>query len=253
MAKRKAEKQSPQKQSISDRLETHEKREQAALVSAALKKLQAKQPLTKSEKSAVRAYEQEQLETWGRRYASAVPKREYCDQVDIHQKVALEQSRRFGLVYHTSGKRVDLFQQLSAWHAWASENKHIITRAIRAQRIDKEQGFDDEDFNHWDTRRVKAIALLKEHEYEERQGRMQPIELVHALLQEFFVVPMLRRIEGLEKRETSVCEEIADGLREDIKDFEAAVMTVFTNDDDVSETEKAGSSSASSQTSKAET
>jgi len=231
-------------QSISERLAAQEQSQQVALVSEALRKLRDKEPLTGRERKAVRDYDRTQLDTWGHRFVSNVPKREYCDQLGIQQKVALEQSRRFNLPYHRSGKTIDLFQQLSAWHVWASKNKALVTRTIRAQRHDKEDGFDDEDYEHWDTRRVKAVALLKEHDYEERQGRMQPIELVHELLNEFYALPMLRRIEGLEKRGTPLCDEIADQLRQDVKDFEAAVESVFENEDNLSQTESKDSTVA---------
>lgn len=229
-------------QTIGDRLAADERRSQATELQRAFTKLQAGDPLTSRERTAVRVYESEQLAKWGSKYVAACPKSDYCDSVGIHQKVAIEQSRRFGLPYHTSGKTINLWEQLAGFHKWMVDNKHAIMRVIRAQRQARESGDDDEEgeqFDYWDTRRVKAVALLKEHDYEERLGKMQPIEVVHDLLQQYYVTPMNKRIEQLDKQGGSVATELAGCLRKDIDDFERAINALFVDDENTQSTDSA--------------
>ena len=215
---------------VGDHLAANDRRHQAATLQKAIAKIQAGERLTQLERAADKAYESEQLAKWGAKYTAECPKGDYCDQVGIQQKVAIEQSRRFGLPYHTSGKTINLFEMREAFHRWLSENKHAVTRVLRSQRQERDEGIEDEAFDYWDTRRVKAVALLKEHDYEERLGKMQPIDVVHRLLQEFYVSAQLRRIELLEKREHPIASELADGLRSDIQEFSEAIEVIFGSD-----------------------
>jgi hypothetical protein len=226
---------------ISETLARQEHEQVAQLARVAMQKMQAGQSLTIREQGALRKWESAQLEKWGLQYVAAVPKKDYCDHVGLHQKVALEQSRKFGLPYHTSGSTVNLFEILGAWHAWAADNKHVITRAIRANHLDEEEFGDDTAFAHWDTRRIRAITLLKEAEYEEKLGKMQPIELVQQLLLMYYVRPMLRRIESLEKKEDEFASEVAESLRQDIKEFELGLEMLFSDGDDLSPAEEPNS------------
>jgi hypothetical protein len=198
----------------------------AELAKQGLAKLQAGQPVSKAEERAIRDWENSQLERWGQQFAAACPKKTYCDHLGLSHKVAIEQSRRFGLPYHTSGPTIDLFAQLSAWHSWASENKHGITRIIKAKELAEALG-DEDGLEFWQRELVKERAIRERDARLERQRELLPRQLFHQLLQEFYVDPMRRRIELLERRDESVCSELADNLRDDIESFQEGLRILF--------------------------
>lgn len=215
------------------------RRERNQLAQVGLRKLRNGDKLTLRERQAVKAFEQEQLETYGGQYIANCPKGTYADQVGVSQKVLLEQSRRFGLPYHSSGKTVDLWAQLAAWHQWAADNKHLITRVIKAQQT-AEILDEDDTLDFWQRELVKERTLKERDGRLDRERQNLPRDLVHALLQEFYVEPHARRIEQLERRDESITpEEAANWYRQDLQAFEQAIAAMFDDDADVPEDQTA--------------
>lgn len=214
-------------------IDSQERRARAQLAQAGMQKLRAGQKLSRAERLAVKQIEQEQLETYGEQYIANCPKKTYCDQTGISQKVALEQSRRFGLPYHSSGKTIDLWAQLAAWHEWAAENKHLITRIIKAQQA-AEILDEDDTLDFWQRELVKERTLKERDGRLERERQNLPRDLVHGLLQEFYVDPHARRLEQLERRDEPITpEEAASWYRQDLQAFDQAIETMFDDDSDV--------------------
>ena len=225
--------------SVSKALESRDRRERAKLAQEGLRKLKAGGKLSREERRAVQQVEQEQLQTFGQQYIASCPKGDYSNHVGVHQKVLLEQSRRFGLPYHTSGKTVDLWAMLAAWHQWASDNKHLITRVIKAQQA-SEILDEDDTLDFWQRELVKERTLKERDARLDRERQNLPRELIHALLQQYYVEPHANRIEQLEKRDEPISpNEAASWYRQDLKAFEQAIEILFSDDDGLSETEGA--------------
>lgn len=150
------------------------------------------------------------------------------------QKTTLDRSKRHGWSYHNSGDTVGLFGLLADSFKVLTDHAIPITRSLRAKRHAKEaEDGDDEDcYDYWDARRIKAVALLKEHDYEERLGRYQPIDIVIGLLERFYVEPNRKRIEALQKRDDPVCSEIAEAIRLDIRVMEQEVENLLGDGDE---------------------
>lgn len=220
-------------------LETRDRRERARLAQEGLRKLKAGEKLNREERRAVTEVEREQLETYGSQYVANCPKQDYCDNVGIHRRVALDQSRRFGLAYHTSGKTINLWAQLAAWHQWASENKHLITRVIKAQQA-AEILDEDDTLDFWQRELVKERTLKERDGRLDRERQNLPRELVHALLQEFYVEPHVRRLEQLERRDEPISpQEASSWYRQDLQAFEQAIEALFGDDSEMSGAEAA--------------
>ena len=160
-------------------------------------------------------------------------KKDYCEGAGIHQKVALEQSKRFGLPYHTSGKTVDVLEVCAAWHRWATKHKHGITRMLRSENLQVAlQDDEDGSFDFWQKELVKEKTLKERDARQRREGAMLPRELFHDFLQEFYIEPMQRRLEALDNRGDETSQELADSLRDDIRVFEEGLEIVFSDDEE---------------------
>ena len=223
-----ASKRKPSKPSPTKRIEQIDAREQAQLVKSGLAKLGASPPekLTVRERSAVKAWETEQLERWGRQYVESCPKRDYCDAVGISQKVALEQSRRFGLPYHTAGKTVGLFEQLGAWHAWASEHKHLIDRLIKSKQAAEILGDDEDSLDYWQRELVKERAIKEQDLREERRGELVPREAVHEVL--LTVVEAIAKLgQAFNGRSELTGADAATMLRERLEEIDQVIEATF--------------------------
>lgn len=220
-------------------IESLERSERQSLAQSGFRKLRSGEKLSRDERRAVKQFESEQREKYGEQYVSECPKKTYSDRTGVQQKVLLEQSRRFGLPYHRSGKTVDLWAQLAAWHQWAADNKHLITRVIKAQQID-ELLDEDDTLDFWQRELVKERALKERDGRLERERTNLPRELFHDILQEYYIEPTARRIEQLEKRDESITpKEAAGWYRQDITAFESALEILFADDDDLPEVEAA--------------
>lgn len=212
------------------RLARIEAQEQAKIVAGALAKLDRRESLTAREAAAVKKWERNQLEKWGRKYIAATAKKEYCDAVGVSQKVALEQSRRFGLPYHTAGPTVDLFAMLAAWHGWASENKHLITRIIRSQEI--AEALDEEDsLDFWQRELVKEKAIQARDAREERRRDTMPIAPLRELMQE--LVEGLHKLSLAYQRKAELTGDEAAGLlRERLEEWDELIAIAFAESAD---------------------
>jgi len=213
---------------LTDRIERIERRDQLALVQAARDKISRGESITAAEKKAVNSFDDEQLQKWGMRYCEGAPKKTYLAQIGISSKVAIDQSNRFNLIYHTSGATLNLFKQLRAWHRWASENKFAINKIFMSNKLEEELEEGEESLEFWQRELVRERTLRERDNRAEREKNMLPRQLIHDFLQEFYVEPMIRRIELLDRREGSMSPgEVSDLLRDDIQHFKEGVETLF--------------------------
>ena len=214
---------------LTDRIDRIERRDQLALIQTARDKIAKGEAVTLAEKRAVNKFDKEQLEKWGMRYCEESPKKTYLAQVGISSKVAIDQSNRFSLVYHTTpGNTINLYKQLRAWHKWAAENKHAINKIFMSNKLEEELEDGEESLEFWQRELVRERTLRERDNRAEREKNMLPRQLIHDFLQEFYVEPMIRRIELLDRREGTMSPgEVSDLLRDDIQHFREGVESLF--------------------------
>lgn len=196
-------------------IERNERKARAALVQSALAKSSAGQTLSAREKSAVKAWEQEQLDRWGMQLLEHFPKKLLCDLLGVSQKVMLEKSRLFGLGYHTSGKTCQPVDVLRRLLEWTSEHKHGISRLLRTETFAASLKEDD-DLDFWQCELVKERTLDIREKREERQGRVVDREVLVDLLRETFVDPIAKKQEQLDRRTGEIDVEEARAWFEEL-------------------------------------
>ncbi|WP_425397858.1 hypothetical protein [Aeoliella sp.] len=183
-------------------------------------------------KQTARQREKQALQHYGERYARNCPKHHFTEAVGIHRRVAIDQSRRFGLAYHTSGKTVDLFAMLRGFHQWALRHKAAILQVFQS-RDAADQHDENDTLEFWQRQLTKERALKERDGRLDRHGDNVPREVVHVLLQEFYVEPHTRRLDQLSRREDTISpEELASWYREDLKAFQQAMESLVADDYD---------------------
>lgn len=97
---------------VSQRLE---QQELLRLSRAAQAKIQAKQPLTRAERTALARFEQQQTRTHGVRYVRAMPKGDFLDLFGGSSKVYIEWRTRYGFPWPESAGTVDVLE-VGRWY-----------------------------------------------------------------------------------------------------------------------------------------
>ena len=219
---------------VASAVEQLERRDRANLAAAAQAAINAGKTPTVQQRRALKAHLADQVQRYGAEYAHNCPKKDLSDKTGVQQKILGEQSRRFGLTYHTSGKTVDLFALLSAWFAWASENKHLITRMLKNKQLAEVLGDgDDESLEYWQTELVKERTLKERDARAERDGELQPARLIIEFLQLYMIEPMRRRQEQCQQRTEPIePKEIESWYRQDIANLLRAAEATYTARDE---------------------
>ncbi|WP_425400366.1 hypothetical protein [Aeoliella sp.] len=197
-----------------------------------LRKQRAGADLTVRERRAIERFERQQQAIYGPFYARNYPKVELVERLDTHRRVLIDQSKRFGLGYHSSRKTVDLLAMLAAWHRWATRHWKALVQVFDSRDADN-QSDENDTLEFWQRELTKEKALKERDGRLDRTGESVSRESVHAMLQEFYVEPYLSRLDQLAKREEPISpEEIASWHRQDLAAFQQAMQALV---DDPSE------------------
>jgi len=104
-----------------------ERRQQASLVAAARRKLEAQQELTQREVAALKKFEREQRDRYGTQYLSAMPKGDYAGLSGRQSKQLIEAADRYGFPYRPEEKTVDVGRVLRWFHDFLAANAGMLS------------------------------------------------------------------------------------------------------------------------------
>lgn len=206
--------------SLGDALDRRQAAERAELVRSGRAKLAAGQAPNRSEARAIRAFEKDQLERYGEQLLQKFPKGEFARRVGRAPKVIIEVLRRFGVRSYFEDRSTfdrDAFDtellNLVVNHSAAIERDRRSTRLRETGDADPSEL----DYDEWDARRVRAIALDKEFELRKKQESWAPVEVLGPLLRAVLETDLRGMVDDYDKRDAVTPSEVSARLRLVIK------------------------------------
>lgn len=186
--------------------------DQRKLAESARAKLAAGKKPTEREKRANRAVEKAYAEVYGETRVAAYPKGQFCEKVNHDASVVIDLFRRLGVKsYDDGGDTLDRNALDFELVNLLLEHASLITRGKRSKRL-RESGDgdpDDLDYDEWDARRVRAIALEKEFNLDLKRGGWAPIEILRPLLREVLESDIRALVDDYDKRDQCTPTEVA--------------------------------------------
>ena len=139
----------------------------------ALKKRRSGAKLTQADERAIKRYETELRQRYGRAFISELPKKDYLAAAGVSNKVMLEQADRLDLPWRPHDKTVDGWAMLARFHALFVEHAQGIYKLIRhARNKSAVEEFFPDDQTDWQEECWKERALELRDKRTVREGSM---------------------------------------------------------------------------------
>lgn len=222
MAKKKAAKPraKPPARSAVAVLEQREASDRAKLAAAARRKLNAGESPSRAEARALRGVEKELRERYGPEFVAARGKGDWCRTVGRAPRVVIDLFRRLGVGAYFSDH--DTINQDALDRELVSlliDHGSAIQRSQRSAKLRATGDADPDEINYdeFDARRMRAIALLKENELNRELSTWVPVDILQPLLREVLVTDIRSAVDDYDRREDPIYQQVAARLRQIIE------------------------------------
>lgn len=198
--------------SMGDALDRRLAAERSELVRSGRAKLAVGQTPSREEARAIQAAEKEAVERYGEQRVAKFPKGEFAARVGRAPKVLIDLFRRLGVKSYFE-KRATVDRDALDYELVEAllEHSSAIERARRSKRLRASGDADPDelDYDEWDARRVRAIALDKEFELDKKVAGWVPVEVLRPLLREVLETDIRGMIDDYDKRDHCTPTEVA--------------------------------------------
>ena len=200
-------------------LERIEQQELLRLARSGKSKLEKGEKPTREESRAIKKVHQEALEKYGNERIANFPKGELAKAIGKQSKVIIDQAKIADLPWGDNPRTINLVAYIGAFHDFltkhAKELPKFLRRAERVTRLAETGDGDEGDLNYdqWDARRVRAIALIKEQELAREMSGWVPIEVMEQIARVTYEGEIRSMIDDYDKREKVTGSEVTARLR----------------------------------------
>lgn len=196
-----------------------EQQELLRLARSGKSKLEKGEKPTREESRAIKKVHQEAVEKYGNERVANFPKGELARAIGKQSKVIIDQAKIAGLPWSDNPKTVNLVAYIGAFHDFltkhAKELPRFLRRAERKIRLVESGDADKDelDYDHFDARRMRSVALLKELELERELSSWVPVELMEQIARVTYEGEIRSMIDDYDKREQVTGSEVTARLR----------------------------------------
>lgn len=172
----------------------------------------------------------EAVRTYGAELVANYPKGEFCTSIGRAPKVVIELFRRFQIdSYFAHGKDLNLLTLTRQLFDLVIENGDAILRRRRRVALVRDGDADSDELtaDAWETRRLRAVTLLKEAELERELGRYVELDLLEMIARALYEGELRSMIDDYDRRSQVTGTEVAARLRLILNRMENIVASVL--------------------------